>query len=202
MHSRLSYPQGVVPSKDIWHFPLRFVTLNRSLCEESKMFHLSRLVRKGLLQINQTDIFTGSFLTPSPTAAVYAGLSHPRLGEACSIVQRLMMIVMMPCPSLIRNSTPLIKGSGAGSHSRTVPPQSGTAGEGRPDDTVAHACWPSHKAKACDTHPPPPPHCAPRGCHRHDQSCYTPTKQKTKKHGKQSLLLLRSTQSLRSTDFS
>lgn len=35
------------------------------------------------------------------------------LREACSIVQLLMMIVMMACPSLIRNSTPLIKGPGA-----------------------------------------------------------------------------------------
>lgn len=31
-------------------------------------------------------------------------------GEVCSFVQLLMMIVMMACPSLIRNSTPLIKG--------------------------------------------------------------------------------------------
>lgn len=34
-------------------------------------------------------------------------------GEVCSFVQLLMMIVTMACPSLIRNSTPLIKGPGA-----------------------------------------------------------------------------------------
>ena len=41
------------------------------------------------------------------------GFSHPLPREASSIVQLLMMIVMMACPSLIRNSTPLIKGPGA-----------------------------------------------------------------------------------------
>lgn len=69
------------------------------------------------------------------------GFSHPLLREACSIVQLLMMIVMMACPSLIRNSTPLIKGPGAPVLMAAGPsPRVGQQARGGETTPVAHAC--------------------------------------------------------------
>lgn len=86
------------------------------------------------------------------------GFSHPLLWEACSIVQRLMMIVMMACPSLIRNSTPLIKGPGAPVLMAAGPsPRSRTAGEGKARRHPRHTPVDrATKQKRVTLTPPPP----------------------------------------------
>lgn len=57
--------------------------------------------------------FLRTYWPPPPQLCGRIFPSVAERGEVCSFVQLLMMIVMMACPSLIRNSTPLIKGPGA-----------------------------------------------------------------------------------------
>lgn len=87
------------------------------------------------------------------------------------------MIVMMACPSLIRNSTPLIKGPGAlVLMAAGASPGVGQQAKGRRDDTRGTRLLTVPQSKSV-WHSPYPrrSYCPPHGSHRQDQSCYPPT---------------------------
>lgn len=87
------------------------------------------------------------------------------------------MIVMMACPSLIRNSTPLIKGPGAlVLMAAGASPGVGQQAKGRRDNTRGTRLLTVPQSKSV-WHSPYPrrSYCPPHGSHRQDQSCYPPT---------------------------